>query len=124
MFINEEHKERFYKYIERDGTPKEELDRMALFYILSKLVNEKGIELFYDFNSRLINPEYLEKVHLSSGEKRMIKLAFNLYNGYKSKDDCQTVYDTFYNLDPYNLQVAINGIQIRFRMLDVKGEFQ
>ena len=88
-FINDEHKERFNKCIEQDGTYEYDFERKSLFYILTG--NDDlyiRIENIYNFNDRSINFEViLNKSHeLSSSARKMLSLRLNLYNNYIYRD--------------------------------------
>lgn len=105
-------REENYKHlINRDGTQNEDVERKALFYILGGNEDLYGkIEYIYDFKERAIKTDCLEgTVDLSSGSLRLVKLAFNLYNGYPTD-----VFDTFAGLDEDNRVLAIEAIKIRF----------
>ena len=108
----QEHKERFAKLLQRDHTNLADKERRSLFYIISG--NEdlfSMVNYLYDFEERCINPEVLDgnEVFFSSGAKALIKLGFNLYNGYPA-DMCGCL--SF--LDEENLNLAIEAIKVRF----------
>jgi hypothetical protein len=52
------------------------------------------------------------QVDLCSSSKELVRLAYNLFNGYE--DECTTPRDLFYNLDRKNFLVAKGGIDMRF----------
>ena len=68
----------------------------------------------YDFNERSIKPEVLEngEVDLSSSSRKLVKVAYNLYNGHYESD----VLDTFAGLDDQNADLVIQAIKIRFNL--------
>lgn len=98
-----------YNINERD------FERKALLYIL---VNNRDlyskIDFIYNFKEKSINPECLEngEVDFCSSSRNLIKLGFNLYNGYKSEYD--DVLNIFSNLDHQNFGIALQAINIRF----------
>ena len=114
-FLNEDHAYNFQNMILKDRTHPSDLERMSLFYILGG--NE---DLFmkrqhiYDFANHEINPEVLStgQVDLCSSSKALIRLAYNLFNGYE--DEYTTPIDLFCNLDRKNYLVAKGGIDMRF----------
>lgn len=113
-FLNNKHEERFLECISKDRTCTGDVERYALFYILtgSNDIWSKGINSFYDFNKQGIkSPRSLGKLYLSTSSLYLVKLAYNLYNGYKS----ETVLDTFSSLDKENTRLALNAIKIRLR---------
>lgn len=106
------HKDRFDLLLKKDGTHPRDVERKAMFYILSgNLDLYKKIDHIYDFKENSIKPECLESqdVDFSSSSQKLIKLAFNLYNGFPAE-----VLDTFYLLDEDNFRIAINAIKLRF----------
>ena len=105
--------ERFSELLQRDGTHEGDFERKALFYIIAgnqDLYNKA--DFIYDFGDRIINSECLEseEVDFCSSSKKLIKLAYNLYNSRHGAD----VVDTFYMLDDDNFNLALNAIKLRF----------
>ena len=87
IFMDEEHKRVFTKNLPkcRDF----DVDRMALIYCLGidRTVREH-FEKVYDLKNGEIQTEVLQEGWQTSGSKRAIRLAFNLYtNGIASVDD-------------------------------------
>lgn len=121
-FINNEHKERFNKCIEQDGTYEYDFERKSLFYILTG--NDdlyRRIEDIYDFYDKSINLDFiLKKGHeLSSACRKMLSLGLNLYNNFKYIDFDLSDYSTlelFSGLDKYNFELCIRALRIRFDM--------
>lgn len=115
IFLSEEHKNRFMECIAKDKTFNDDVERMALFFILSgnNDIWAKGVNSFYDFNNHSIKLS-LGKMHLSSSSKVLINLAFNLYNGYKPRGGIAPV-DMFSSLDNSNSLLVFNALKLRFR---------
>ena len=121
-FLNNEHKERFNKCIEQDGTYEYDFERKSLFYILTG--NDdlyRRIEDIYDFDDKSINLDFiLKKGHeLSSACRKMLSLGLNLYNNFKYIDFDLSDYSTlelFSGLDKYNFKLCIRALRIRFDM--------
>lgn len=116
-FITKQHKKRFKELLQSDNTYREDVERRSLFYILSG--NE---DLFrkrnhiYDFKDHSIEPDCLdsENVDFPTSSKALIRLGFNLYNGYS--DNSTSPVDILYSLDGNNYNLAMNGMDIRFGM--------
>ena len=113
-FLNNEHKERFQELTQKAKVFEGDMERKALFFILAG--NDdlyKKVNHIYNFKENGIDPDCLEsgKVYFSSSARKLVKLAYNLYNSYPSED---TVIDTFYLLDEENFKLAINAIKLRF----------
>ena len=64
----------------------------------------------YDFRAHTIRPDVLESIDFSSGERKVLLLAFNLYNGW----ECPSPHDIFTILDSNMREIALRAIQIRF----------
>lgn len=120
-FLNTEHEQLYNEYLRRDGTHSGDLEREALFYVLSgcKDLISKGIHRIYDFSEHMLQfspdeetmEKYLEQFCLCSSSSALLRLACNLYNSlYPSK----SVNDTFNQLDSDNKRLAFNGVKIRF----------
>ncbi|WP_175638335.1 DUF6075 family protein [Metabacillus schmidteae] len=113
MFLCQDHQERFKCFLEQDGTHNLDVERKAMFYIFSGISElADKIPFFYDFSERMIRIEGYDEASLSSSEKSLVKLGFNLYNN----SPCGTVVDLFGNLDEKNRMLALNAIQFRFKM--------
>ncbi|MBK5262878.1 MAG: hypothetical protein JJE17_09970 [Peptostreptococcaceae bacterium] len=114
-FINEDHAYNFQNLILQDKTHVNDRERFALFYILGG--NE---ELFlkrshvYNFKLHEINPGVLTigEVNLCSSSKALVRLAYNLYNGYE--DNFTSPHDLFRTLDSKNYLIAKGAIDMRF----------
>jgi hypothetical protein len=113
-YISKEQKRRLISMMLEDHTKPEDLERISLFYILAG--NERlylSRNAIYDFTQHCIKPDIMNgRKELSSGILSLIKLGFNLYNGYTEAD--MTPMDLFWNLDHSNRQIAKNAIYIRF----------
>lgn len=104
--------DRFLNLLERDGSHGKDVERSALFYILAGNTDlYSKVDYIYNFKERGITPECLEsnKVDFCSSSRKLIKLAYNLFNGYPAD-----VLDTFYILGEDNFNLALNAIKIRF----------
>jgi hypothetical protein len=114
MFLFPDHEGYFRTLLQWDGTNESDLERKAMFYIFSG--NEeimKCIELFYDFEERVMKTEITDNIgYLLSGERSLVLLGFNLFNNFP----CGTVMDLFRSFDERNCELALNGIRIRLGM--------
>ena len=106
------HSENFNELIKRDKTSATDVERLAMFKVFSNDDLFQNVHALYDFKEHSIKPESLEngEVDLSSSSLRLVKLAYNLFNGYQAAD----VLDTFAGLDEYNFELCIEAIRIRF----------
>lgn len=108
--------ERFNKLMNRDKTNPKDLERQSLFYILAyandgDLFNK--ISHIYDFEENCIKFDCLEgAIDLCSSAKALIRLGFNLFNGY-AEDHCD-VFSVLCGLDDINYKIAMKAIDIRF----------
>lgn len=111
VFLSEEHQEKFKKFLELSGvTANRDRERASLFYILSgneELYNQ--IDKIYSFTDNMIKTKG-KKILSSSGE-RLLKLAFQLYNGLSNSI---SVTEVFQNLDSNNKRLALNAIAYRY----------
>ena len=113
-FVSDTHKERFTTMIIEDDMSPCDVERASLFYIIS--CNEdlyRKRRYIYDTYEHCIrtcldNTE----VDFSSGMKSLIRLGFNLYNGWS--DRYTTPMSLLGSLDNRNLQLAGNAIMTRF----------
>ena len=104
----------YYELIERDNTNPKDNERRALFTIFSE--NEdlySKIDFLYDFQNHWIKTDCFKKADFSSGNRKMVELAFNLYNCYKSS----TPLEIFSLLDSENYDLAMKAINIRFNKI-------
>jgi hypothetical protein len=108
------HKTQFQNLLKEDNTYPSDTERIALFYIISgnnDLYRKRSY--IYDFRNHGIK-KCLQNdgVDFSSGMKSLIRLGFNLYNGYE--DNSTSPASLFYSLDEDNRIIALNAISIRF----------
>lgn len=110
------HEDRLACLVERDGMNERDLERKSLFYILSgnRDLYDK-IDYIYDFKTNSIKSECLENesVDFCSSSRNLIKLAYNLYNGYGAD-----VLETFAGLDKNNFDIAMEAIRMRLNIED------
>jgi hypothetical protein len=107
---------RYFELLAKDGTHDTDIERKAFFWIIAH--NDdlyQKIRHIYDFIERGINPDCLDNgnVDFCSSSKALVKLAFNLYNGYPAD-----VRESFYILDGDNFHIALDAIRMRFNFLD------
>lgn len=104
---------RYQQLLERSDATPGDLERKALFHIIAgndELYN--NLNSLYDFDENVILTECLgeeSEVYLSSSSRKIVKLAYHLYNGYET-----SVLEVFSGLDDDNARLAIEAIKIRF----------
>lgn len=107
--IEEDHLERLSDLLERDKTHIEDKERIALFYILSgKDSLYQNVDKSYDFEDHTIKPECLDDSEWANEDRKLIALAFNLYNNYKI-----TPLEVFSGLSKDSFLLALIGIAER-----------
>jgi len=112
--MDKAHRDRFIHLMSADHTAFGDTERVSLFYILS------GSEELYAKRSHIYDFEghgikrcmKTKEVDFSSGMYALLRLGFNLYNGYK--DNYTTPLDVFWNLDSDNRLLAYHAIRLRF----------
>lgn len=122
-FISKTHEKRFFELLARDNTRKEDIERQSLFYLLSGIdclyylyykERKLNIEEIYDFNEHTIKPECLvnlsksSKLQLTREERKLIALAFNLYNNFSI-----TPLEAFHGLSKAAFDLAVSAIALR-----------
>jgi hypothetical protein len=109
-----EHENKLMELIQKDETHPKDNERISLFYILSGNADlfEKS-DFIYDFENHQIEPECLVdgNVDFCSSSRAMIRLAYNLYNGFQ--DDMTTPLDILSGLDEENYLLATESLDIR-----------
>lgn len=113
-FMNQRHEERLFELIASDQTQEWDTERISLFYIIAgndDLYSKRNA--IYHFKEHRIKRCLEEaEVDFSSGMRALIRLGYNLYNGYR--DSQTTPLDLFWNLDEANRRIAENAIRLRF----------
>ena len=124
-FLNEQHKKNFWQICSEDkGFDQRDLERVALFYIIAgndTLFSQR--KNIYDFKERAIDVEIDEKGRVfipgeawhTSSTIALIRLAYNLFNGFK--DERTNPMDLLSNLDDDNFDLAFNAMNIRFKRI-------
>lgn len=117
LFLDEQHEERFSKLVIEDDLEVQDLERHALFYIISGnqelYANRYSI---YDFQKHMLRDRRLIN-KLSSSGRQLVKLGINLYNDYAQKN--VNVCSLFSILDEQNRQIALNAICLRFKIQQI-----
>jgi len=112
-FVSPLHRERFILMAAEDSMEPWDSERTSLFYLIA---GNDGLyqkrRFIYDPDGHCIcaclnNPD----VDFSSGAGALVRLGFNLYNGWS--DRYTTPLSLLGNLDSNNLQLAGNAIMIR-----------
>lgn len=108
---------RYQQLIERSGATPGDLERRALFHIIAGSDElYKNLNSLYDFEENVIITECLDgdsDVYLSSSSRKLVKLAYHLYNGYEA-----SVLEVFSGLDDDNARLGIEAIKIRCDIKD------
>jgi hypothetical protein len=115
IFINDTHKTNYEELIVLSRPCIDTAERVALFYILAgnKDLFKKKFSI-YDFKRNVTKFHNFKhaKVDFCSSSKALIRLGFNLYNGYSDKYTNPLILLGILDTENYNL--AINAIKIRF----------
>jgi hypothetical protein len=121
QFLNLEHEKRYKKYAIDMMIPKDDTERLALFYCLT--VSEdicKAIAKVYDYRFGEIvlykndDPEYDEFTicpDYGVPEKALIRLAYNLYNSYT---DARTTPHALYADNPLIIDVLKPALELLY----------
>lgn len=113
-FLSRKHMENYLDLVTEDQMHTGDVERASLFYIIS------GNNDLYKKRRFIYNPEDHgikrcfdnRDVDFSSSMKALVRLGFNLYNGWS--DAYTTPVDLLRCLDDNNRKLAENAIQIRF----------
>lgn len=114
LFCDEKHAERFYTMLTYDRTRSGDRERESMFFIISG--NQELYEhssLIYNYQTHRLRPNGLNKLdHMCSSSKKLLRLSLHLYNSCTLSE--LTPYSLLNNLDSENLNLALNGMLIRF----------
>lgn len=112
-FVSAQHKERFISMIIEDDMLPSDSERASLFYIITgndELYRKR--RFIYDPSEHCIRDCLNDaNANFSSGMCSLIRLGFNLYNGWS--DRYTTPISLLESLDKRNLLLAGNAIMIR-----------
>lgn len=112
--LTKKHNDRFFKLIEKDRTVDTDRERKALFFVISGVTDlYNKVDRLYDFKSHWIKDDCFEKEFFSSSQKKLLQLAFNLYNN----SNAPAPLDLFSNLDNESYILAMKAINIRFNKI-------
>lgn len=114
IFSNDIHENNYMELARKTNLHPDDSERKALFYIIAGNSDLYKKKLFiYDFLNNCIKPNFMEEnVDFCSSSKSLIRLGFNLYNGYA--DEYTNPLNILGSLDPNNFIIANNAINIRF----------
>ena len=113
-FISSNHKQNYLKLIREDGMSFSDRERASLFYIISGNddLYKKRRFIYHPGEHCIRNCPWQSGVDFSSGMRSLIRLGYNLYNGWT--DEYTTPTDLFGNLDEQNRKLVQNALLIRF----------
>lgn len=102
----------YKELLTKDNTAETDVERKALFLILSNNDLFGKVTHFYDFDEHALKPDSLDngEVELSSSSRKLVMAAFNLFNGHYTAD----IFDTFAGLDDESFDLVNQAIKIRF----------
>jgi len=114
-FLSKEHENQFVNLLQKDDAHPSDVERLALFFIISG--NDdlyRKSKYIYNFNEHQIEPDCLhnDKVDFCSSSRSLVKLAYNLFNGYQ--DTNVSPLELLSGLDVDNFNLATESIKIRF----------
>jgi len=113
-FLSLEHKKRYEELLAKDNTQNMDKERYTLFYLIAGngdlYLKRNRIYNFSEHKIYLCLSE--DEVDFSSGCESLIRLGFNLYNGYR--DASTSPLELLSNLDYENQMLAINAMAMRF----------
>lgn len=113
-FTDQTHQGRFASLVDADHTRWDDTERISLFYLIAgngDLYSKR--RHIYDFENHAIKHCLgTGEVDFSSGMAALLRLGFNLFNGYE--DQYTAPLDVFWNLDIDNRHLAYCAIRIRF----------
>lgn len=113
-FNDEKHEERFYSMLISDRTSDRDRERQAMFYIIAgnqELYNH--VRQIYSYQTHRLRPNSLNKLRcMCSSSQKLLRLSLHLYNSINLSD--MTPYNLLNNLDRDNLNLALNGMLLRF----------
>lgn len=112
-FKNEEHKKYYELFKLKANMQEGDKQRKALFYLLALLEKTReNINEIYNFDKGYIYTECLDSAWQTGTTLKVIKLAFNLYNGFTCKDDFSPV--ALFSVDYDLIEYLLEAIRIRF----------
>ena len=115
IFLSKKHENRLVSLLQKDNTHPSDVERLALFYIVAGNDDVcRKVKYIYNFVEHHIEPDclYVSGVDFCSSSRSLVKLAYNLYNGYQNND--LSPVDLLSGLDSENFHLAIESMAIRF----------
>jgi hypothetical protein len=120
-FTSPIHEERFANMVRQEDMSPYDIERASLFFILTgndDLYGKRNYIYSIEEHGICMCLESSE-VDFSSSAQALIRLGFNLYNGWS--DEFTTPMSIFGYLDSRNLLLAKNAVKIRFQSRFWKG---
>lgn len=113
-FINADHQARFEQLVQEAGVGERETTVQTVLYLLSSVPSVfKNIEMFFNVTGKYMESYDEDSIGLSTGERVIVALAYNLFNGYVVD---QTVISPHYALswlDHGLRQVYFQALQLK-----------
>jgi len=116
-FVDNEHRQ-FYEDTVRKAGATGDCYREALFYVLGMLPDtRRWIDDIYNFDEKIIKTSALKKPWQTSGNMRVTRMAFNLYNGFNGivgnrKIDDPDKYSPYWLFDIGNMDFFLEAIRL------------
>ena len=92
-FHDAEHEKRYYDLLLKAdkgrGVIQSDLERVSCLYLIA-LISGKGsksADNYYNFDTNSIRPDSISRAELTGSSRRVLRLAYVLYNGFPAGDD-------------------------------------
>lgn len=118
IFIDDNHKNNYLYLAKKAKMNDYDIERKALFYIIAgnnDLFRKKNNIYNFMENSIYLNCINNSNIDLCSSSRALVRLGFNLYNGYT--DEETNPLSLLYCLDHTNYFIAENAINLRLRKI-------
>ncbi|MFF2531623.1 DUF6075 family protein [Brevibacillus sp. NPDC058079] len=115
IFISKQHEETFIYSLKKAKASTGNRPLQVALYVLTALPNLKDrLEILVNFQGGYLNPDGVNHANFSQGEKIMIRLANNLFNGVEMLGVPTSPFNQMANVDKEMKRVYLSALEYRF----------
>lgn len=122
-FLNQEHFNAYEECVNRGQISEKATTFRSVLYLLTATNSiREYLDELVSVLGQYITPDGLEGLNISCGERTLVLVAYNLYNGYSIPEYDLSPNRLFENLGDEYKQIVLNAIELKFGLIQEEKE--